>query len=397
MTVSTGADTHDYACLDALSEKGSVFLVRDSSDGRLLVSRHITAEQKPLYLRLVGKTLPGLPQIYHIEPDGEGYLVYEQYIQGATLQSVLEERGPLDAPAAVDCAAKLCDALTALHRLNIVHRDVKPGNILLEADGGVCLVDLGIARTPKPGVHQDTALLGTQGYAAPEQFGFGQSDRRADIYAMGVLLNVMLTGKLPSGQQVGGALGGIIKKCTAIDPAGRYSSAGELKYALSALPSRPLKIARVNADAARARRAPKRDVPIPEKRRRKLCLLTPREIFRHIPGFRTGKVWKALVAVCGYFYLGLIFSVILSSMGASAQMVLFSLLTILWIAGGFLFVCNCFSLRSRFSFAERHRQTPTLYLLLCLLILAAWTALVFAVLFAGVLLLSIFFPAPPAV
>lgn len=102
---------------------------------------------------------------------------------------------------------QLCQALAPLHRENIVHRDIKPENIVLGADSQVYLIDFGIARFEKAGRSADTTLLGTHGYAAPEQFGFCQSDARADIYSLGVVLNQVVTGAFPNAARADGLLG----------------------------------------------------------------------------------------------------------------------------------------------------------------------------------------------
>jgi len=102
-----------------------------------------------------------------------------------------------------------------------VHRDVKPENIILSGDRTV-LIDFDSARVNKPEAEGDTRVLGTIGYAAPEQFGLAQSDCRTDIYAVGVLLNVMLTGEHPSKKLAAGHLGHVVSRCTMMDPNKRY-------------------------------------------------------------------------------------------------------------------------------------------------------------------------------
>ena len=132
-----------------------------------------------------------------------------------------------------------CRILAQLHRAEppIIHRDIKPGNIILTEDGTVKLLDMNAARQLSEGKEADTRLLGTAGYAAPEQYGFAQSDARTDIYAAGVLMNVLRTGCLPQEKLAGGSLRRIVRKCTHIDPNRRYASAGELLAALGAEPA----------------------------------------------------------------------------------------------------------------------------------------------------------------
>ena len=102
---------------------------------------------------------------------------------------------------------------------------------MITSDGTVKLIDLNASRTPR-GCGKDTVMLGTIGYASPEQLGICESDERSDIYAIGVLLNVMLTGEHPSKRLAKGKAGRIVQKCTGINPNSRFSSANELIKAL---------------------------------------------------------------------------------------------------------------------------------------------------------------------
>ena len=126
---------------------------------------------------------------------------------------------------------QLCDALECLHiRFHpIIHRDIKPSNIVISSDGILKLIDYNAARRYERGATQDTRYMGTPGYAAPEQYGFFQSDVRTDIYAMGVVLNYMLTGRHISEETASGGLGRIVKRCTQLDPGKRYDSVTDVK------------------------------------------------------------------------------------------------------------------------------------------------------------------------
>ena len=122
-----------------------------------------------------------------------------------------------------------------LHNLRIVHRDIKPNNVMVRNDSTVCIVDLSIAKMMNEGSISDTINLGTIGYAAPEQFGFSQSQPTTDIYAFGVLANQLILGVHPTTQVPKGKLGKIIKKCTSTQISNRYQNTNELKKALKLL------------------------------------------------------------------------------------------------------------------------------------------------------------------
>ena len=202
------------------------------------------------YRKLLRGNSPHLPKIHRVlETEGQ-VLVLEEYISGETLNDVLKRRKytPREARALL---LQLCRGVKVLHDLGIVHRDIKPDNVILRPDRAV-LVDFDAARLYEPGTAVDTQVLGTVGYAAPEQFGITRSDRRADIYAMGVLLNVMITGHHPSaGQLAAGPIRKVIRRCTMINPDDRYQTAEQLMAALRRHP-KPIWAAAFAAFAAAA-------------------------------------------------------------------------------------------------------------------------------------------------
>src|SRR6266513_95637 len=129
--------------------------------------------------------------------DGVAYIVME-LVAGRTLREVLRDEGALPVAKAVAMAAAVADALHYAHEAGIVHRDVKPGNILVGHDGRVKVADFGIAKAATDrDLTQSGALLGTAKYLAPEQVGGNPQDRRSDVYGLGVVLYEMLRGKPP--------------------------------------------------------------------------------------------------------------------------------------------------------------------------------------------------------
>ena len=181
----------------------------------------------PAYEALLDHRCSHLPAIYRCRRQGGLFLVEEEFVDGLPLSEVLEMHRP-DSAQASAIVRQLCEALSVLHGSGFVHRDVKPENILLTSTGRVVLLDLDASTEQKEEKNQDTRLLGTVGYAAPEQFGFGRSDVRTDIFSVGVLLNVLCTGEHPSQQLETGVLAPVIERCIEVNSDKRYPSAEEL-------------------------------------------------------------------------------------------------------------------------------------------------------------------------
>lgn len=207
---------------------------------------------------LLGLAHPNLPKISHyFEENGRQHLVME-YIDGDTLETLCQTSATfLPEAQVVDWAVQICDVLEYLHGQSppVIFRDLKPANIMLAKDGKIKLIDFGIARHFQPGKTQDTQMMGTPGYAAPEQYGgSGQSDARSDIFALGATLHHLLTRRIPGtppftypacrtiNSGVSAHIEAVVGRATEYDRARRYASANEVKLALqntSATPSGP--------------------------------------------------------------------------------------------------------------------------------------------------------------
>lgn len=138
--------------------------------------------------------LPRVEATYEL-PDQ--FVVVYDYVPGQTAESLVKESGVLPEAEATRIASEVCEAAGALHELGVIHRDISPRNIVVSADGAH-LIDLGIARLRVEGAVRDTDALGTYGFAAPEQYGFEQTDARSDVYSIGCVLGYLLTGSFPT-------------------------------------------------------------------------------------------------------------------------------------------------------------------------------------------------------
>ena len=203
------------------SERGEVLIVRHRDSGTRYIFRLFYGNSE-VYQMLLDISCPNLPRIMEVgEKDGRTALL-EEYVQGDTLGELLNG-GPLSVAEAKQITRQLCQALWVLHSMGVVHRDVKPDNVIIRGNEAV-LIDFDASRVYKSEIQEDTQILGTTGFAAPEQYGLSQSDGRTDIYALGVLLNIMLTGEHPSRKLAGGRMGRIVQKCTMVNPNKRYKN-----------------------------------------------------------------------------------------------------------------------------------------------------------------------------
>lgn len=180
---------------------------------------------------------PNVAIVYdYLYADNNTYII-EEYIEGLTIKELIVQNGCFSEKETVRIMCQICDGLEVLHRRKspIVHNDINPSNIIIRNDNIVKIFDFDISRTYKEGVSKNTRLFGTEEYAAPEHYGYKQSEPRTDIYSLGVTMHEMLTGEQLDCQHkiiYKGKLRKIIKKCTEVDLKNRFSSVADLKKAL---------------------------------------------------------------------------------------------------------------------------------------------------------------------
>lgn len=187
---------------------------------------------------------PSLPRIVDIIDNGETIFVVMDYIEGESLDKILLEYGPQPEELVIAWAKQLCDVLSYLHSQKppIIYRDMKPANIMLKPEGNIKIIDFGIAREYKEQSLADTTVLGTKGYAPPEQYS-GQTDARSDIFALGMTMHHLLTEIDPRGgekyvpvrmwnPELSEGIEIIIDKCVQPAAENRYQNCSDLLYDL---------------------------------------------------------------------------------------------------------------------------------------------------------------------
>ena len=345
-----------YSPVMPLGRRSDITLLRNDDSGELVVRRLVNAVQAAIYRILQQTAGSHIPCIYDIIENGTGqYAIFEEYIDGQTLADILREQTTVTEPLAAWYVTQLCEALSAIHKAGLIHRDIKPGNVMVTSDDKLYLIDFDIARSHKVNQTADTELLGTQGYAAPEQFGFRQTDVRTDIYAAGVLLNQLLTGEMPQKQLPKGSIAKIILRCTDIDPIRRYRSADALKRAL-----RPYQ---------------------------KHTWVT--RWLRCIPGFRTWVPWKMAVAGIAYALICLCIAISLNDfIAASASTRAYLCVSLLYYLLLYFFIFDCFSIRSKIGWLQKIRGRAG-YLPRCILFAAVVSLILLTI---GIIVILAIFP-----
>lgn len=212
------------------TEKKSIILLRHNELKKDIICRKFTGDCSA-YKILRDISFANIAAVFDVSEVENEVTVLEEFVHGVTVADILLN-GLYDERGVKHIVKSLCDALTVIHSYGIVHRDIKPENVMITDNGTIKLIDFDAARLFKNGQSKDTKIMGTAGYAAPEQLGLAQSDERTDIFALGVLMNVMLTGEHPSKKLYKGKMTKIIEKCIQLDPQKRYATAAELKKSL---------------------------------------------------------------------------------------------------------------------------------------------------------------------
>ncbi len=214
-----------YETVAAISESHRIYLVRHRETGKFYIRKVLSVYQRSIYEFLRDHPVTGVPRILALcEEDGK-LTTIEEYISGCTLEELITGHR-LSGDDLLRIMSELCAVLRELHGQTppIIHRDIKPSNIMIDPRGHAYLLDFNAAKYAHPSQttvnDSDTVLLGTAGYAAPEQYGFGSSRIQTDIYALGILLREMEL-SLPHEERLHG-LASIIEDCTKLGPVAAY-------------------------------------------------------------------------------------------------------------------------------------------------------------------------------
>lgn len=250
---------------------------------RQMILKILPRENTPVLTEIMNIKHPNLMEIYDVVDNGINCSCLCEFVFGNTLEQIVLSKGEVEPQQAEKWMGQLCDGVSKLHESKIIHRDITPSNVMVDYNGNIKLIDFNISREKKNNAKRDTTVMGTAGYASPEQFGFTQTGEGADIYAMGVLLNFLLTAKMPNEKLCTGKYVNIVKKATQIRAEDRYSSVLEFKKALKS------------------------------KSGEKLPLLD--RILLNTPGFRSNKTSHKVIAVIFYiiyffwFYNGITYAI----------------------------------------------------------------------------------------
>lgn len=278
-----------YEELSELGNKKNITLVKEKTTDTLYVKKVLSQYDENVYASLQSAKLPGIPEIHQLFHRNGELILIEEYINGQTLSSILKN-SRLEKDTALSILLQLEKILTALHTMEppIIHRDIKAENILLTKENTVYLIDFNAARNYNPAKEADTVILGTNGYAPPEQYGFAQTDCRSDVYSLAVLFHIMLTGKYPNeGISCRKPIDEIIRKATSLSPKERFDTVKDFVQAITCAVTPSVQATQATTAVESARQSHRKWTGF----------------IREIPGFRQKKVSHMLGALFLYYLI----------------------------------------------------------------------------------------------
>lgn len=279
-------------------------MVQSLADGRICMMKRLQIYDLSVFKYLMEHHNPHIPVVYSADVQTDGRLcVTEELISGCTLDVWLQDHSESER---ADVLRQICEGMAFLHhaRPPIIHRDLKPSNIMITGDGTVKIIDYDAAKTFRPEEEKDTILIGTPGNAAPEQYGFGKVDERTDIYSIGIMIRQMFPGNV--------GLQEVADRATRLEPDERYACVEDLLIAVNACLS-PQKIRSKDpahsGDFRSKSSSANTDFDYTagnKESSRQSFAFTGKDtvpVIRRIPGFRSGRPWKMIVAILGYLFI----------------------------------------------------------------------------------------------
>lgn len=224
-----------YKEIEPLSAKGTTVLVYDTVERQLFVKKVVNEKIYNIYKKINDIECDYMPKIIDTIKAEDEYIIIEEFIKGDSVDYLIKQNGVFSEEKAVSYIIDIGEALKQIHGRNIVHRDITPNNVIIDENDRAVLLDFDIARMEDKSESRDTTLLGTAGFASPEQYGFAPTDTRGDIFSMGALLNFMLTGDVVQKKiYTKTGLYNVISKSIQIDPENRYNRIEEFIIDVSA-------------------------------------------------------------------------------------------------------------------------------------------------------------------
>ena len=216
-----------YREVESINDRDDIILIEERETKERFIKKLLTVYNKTVYEYLKENPIDHMPGIRRLYESDNCLIVIEEYIEGKTIADLIKNKA-LPRNRAVSIVKSICRILDTLHTLPkpIIHRDIKPSNIIVTPEDEVYLLDMNVAKWYDPDKTDDTKHMGTENFAAPEQVGYGlsASSTRSDIYAVGMLLNVMLTGTFPKEKKADGDLWPVIERCISLNAGDRYTA-----------------------------------------------------------------------------------------------------------------------------------------------------------------------------
>lgn len=276
-----------YKKLTVLSStsKCETILAMNTDTNQVVVFKAMEKHACDVYVKLIKLNNVNVVKVEDCFLHNDKCIAVEKFVNGRRLSDILANR--IEIKVIGNYIGQICNGLKDVHKLGIIHRDLQPKNIVISDENKLKIIDFDIARIKKEDASNDTELWGTAGYAAPEQFGFAQTDERSDIYSLGVIIDEMIKPYVESPdvilndreQKAISRLLKISKKCKEMDPENRYKSIEEILRAIKDLQGMGM---------------------LDESERDYYEKLTVKDFIKTIPGFRGGNIFRMIFATLIY-------------------------------------------------------------------------------------------------